>query len=121
MIKALKFISIPVRDQQAALEFYTQKLGLTVFTDQPFDDHQRWIELTIPGAQTRVVLFTPQGHEDRVGSFVNGAFGADNIERTAEEFRAKGVEIVDGPKKTEWGSYVLIKDCEGNVLCISSN
>jgi Glyoxalase/Bleomycin resistance protein/Dioxygenase superfamily len=41
MIKAIKFVSIPVRDQDRALEFYTQALGLRVMTDQPFDDRQR--------------------------------------------------------------------------------
>ena len=34
MIKAMKFASIPVKDQQRALEFYTRKLGFHVMTDQ---------------------------------------------------------------------------------------
>jgi len=59
MIKNVDFVSIPVADQKRALAFYTEKLGFTVFTDQPFNDKQRWIELKIGGAQTRVVLFTP--------------------------------------------------------------
>ena len=59
MIKQVKFISIPVRDQNRALDFYTDKLGFTIITDQPFDGKQRWIELRIPKAETRVVLFTP--------------------------------------------------------------
>ena len=36
MIKQLKFASIPVRDQARALDFYTEKLGFTIITDQPF-------------------------------------------------------------------------------------
>jgi catechol 2,3-dioxygenase-like lactoylglutathione lyase family enzyme len=65
MIKAIKFASVPVRDQDRALEFYTQALGLKVVTDQPFNDRQRWIELAIPRAETKLVLFTPHGQEDR--------------------------------------------------------
>jgi catechol 2,3-dioxygenase-like lactoylglutathione lyase family enzyme len=38
MIKQIKFVSIPVRDQNRALDFYTGKLGFTIITDQPFDD-----------------------------------------------------------------------------------
>ena len=34
MIKRIKFIGIPVADQDRALEFYTQKLGFRVLTDQ---------------------------------------------------------------------------------------
>ena len=63
MIKGVKFVSIPVRDQDRALEFYTKKLGMRVITDSPFDDTQRWIELGIPRADTKVVLFTASGQE----------------------------------------------------------
>jgi catechol 2,3-dioxygenase-like lactoylglutathione lyase family enzyme len=59
MIKGVKFVSIPVRDQARAVTFYTEKLGFSIMTDQPFDEKQRWIELGIPGADTKVVLFTP--------------------------------------------------------------
>ena len=58
MIKQIKFVSVPVADQNRALDFYTEKLGFTIITDQPFDEKQRWIELRIPKAETRVVLFT---------------------------------------------------------------
>ena len=61
MIKQIKFVSIPSRDQNRALDFYTDKLGFTIITDQPFDEKQRWIELRIPKAETRVVLFTAGG------------------------------------------------------------
>ncbi len=63
MIKQIKFVSIPVADQNRALDFYTDKLGFTIITDQPFDEKQRWIELRIPKAETRVVLFTAEGDE----------------------------------------------------------
>src|ERR1051325_7845765 len=53
MLKQIKFVSIPVRDQNRALNFYTDKLGFTIITDQPFDEKQRWIELRIPKAETR--------------------------------------------------------------------
>ena len=50
MIKQIKFVSIPVAEQNRALDFYTEKLGFTIITDQPFDEKQRWIELRIPKA-----------------------------------------------------------------------
>jgi catechol 2,3-dioxygenase-like lactoylglutathione lyase family enzyme len=57
MIRGIKFASVPVSDQDRALAFYTEKLGFRLVTDQPFNDSQRWIELAIPGADTRLVLF----------------------------------------------------------------
>ena len=74
MIKAIKFVSVPVADQDRSLKFFTDKLGFAVATDQPFEGKQRWIELRIPGAETRLVLFTPDGHEDRIGGFTNRPF-----------------------------------------------
>jgi predicted enzyme related to lactoylglutathione lyase len=120
MIKCVKFISIPVRDQQRALEFYTEKLGFTIFTDQPFNEKQRWIELGIPGAQTRVVLFTAPGQEDRVGTMLNAAWSVDNIDRTYEELTAKGIEFMGPPQRSDWGSFLLMKDPDGNVICLST-
>src|SRR5690242_402784 len=61
MIKRIKFVGVPVKDQDRALEFWTKRIGLQIATDQPMGDGQRWIELKIPGAQTGLVLFTPPG------------------------------------------------------------
>ncbi|HEY3935065.1 MAG TPA: VOC family protein [Gemmatimonadales bacterium] len=44
MITQVKFVGIPVADQERALAFYTGKLGFAVTTDQPMGN-QRWIEL----------------------------------------------------------------------------
>src|SRR4051795_2195895 len=79
MIKNVDFVSIPVADQKRALAFYTEKLGFTVFTDQPFNETQRWIELKIGGAQTKVVLFTTPGHEQQVGAFQGITLNCDDV------------------------------------------
>lgn len=120
MIKGIKFASVPVRDQDRALEFYTQKLGFKIVTDQPFDDHQRWIELAIPKAETRLVLFTPTGHEDRIGGFSNVTFVADDVEATWQVLRSRGVEFVQEPQRADWGTAAIFKDGDGNQFVLSS-
>jgi len=122
MIKQVKFVGIPVKDQDRALAFYRDKLGFKVATDQPMGPGpgQRWIELRVGGAETRVVLFTPEGHEERVGSFFNGSFEADNVQKTYEELKAKGVEFTQEPKTEPWGTAALFKDSEGNQFVLSS-
>ena len=119
MFKKIKFLGIPVANQDRALDFYTGKLGFSILTDQEFSEKQRWIELKVPGAETGVVLFTPDGQEDRIGSFVNTAFETDSVEKTYKELRERGVEFLSPPKKEEWGSFALMKDSEGNTICIS--
>ena len=114
MIKGIKFASIPVADQDRALEFYTQKLGFRVLTDQPFNDEQRWIELSIPGAETSVVLFTADEHKDRIGTFGNLSFWSADVGRTYQELKAKGVEFSKPPTEEFWGWNALFKDDSGN-------
>lgn len=120
MITHLKFASIPVSDQERALAFYTQKLGFKVVTDQQFDDKQRWIELRIGSSETRIVLFTPEGHEDRIGGFFNGSLACDDVDATYRQLKQRGVEFLSEPKKEPWGTYVIMKDPDGNQFVVGS-
>ncbi|MGE5487936.1 MAG: VOC family protein [bacterium] len=120
MIKRIKFLGIPVRDQDRALSFYTEKLGFRVITDQKFSEKQRWIELAIPGAQTGISLFTPEGQEDRVGTFVNTSWEVDDVEATYQELLGKGVEFAGPPQVQPWGTFVIMKDSEGNQIVLAS-
>ncbi|PYX93964.1 MAG: glyoxalase [Acidobacteria bacterium] len=112
MIKAVKFVSIPVRDQDQAVSFYTEKLG--------FDNKQRWIELRIPGSETKVVLFTPPGHEDRIGSFCNVTFMTDDIDRTYQELKDRGVVFTAPPTKQPWGQFAKFRDVDGYQFVLST-
>lgn len=69
MIRGVKIVSIPVSDQDRALEFYTDKLGFKVATDQPMGDGKRWIEAHHPGRRHQPVFIHAARHEDRVGGF----------------------------------------------------
>jgi predicted enzyme related to lactoylglutathione lyase len=120
MIKRIKFLGIPVRDQDRALSFYTEKLGFRVLTDQQFSETQRWIELSIPGAETGIVLFTPDGQQDRIGTFVNTSWEVDNIDKTYAELQGKGVEFAGPPEKQPWGTFLKMKDSEGNQIVLAS-
>jgi predicted enzyme related to lactoylglutathione lyase len=121
MITHLKFVSIPVRDQQRALKFYTEQLGFELATDQPFNDKQRWIELRIANSATRFVLFTPEGQEDRIGTFFNGSLACDDVEATQRQLAKRGVEFLGEPQRQQWGTFAKFKDSEGNQFVLSSN
>ena len=121
MIKQIKFVSIPVRDQNRALDFYTEKLGFTIITDKPFDGKQRWIELRIPKAQTRVVLFTTDADAKRIGTFMNLSFATDNVTKSYDELKARGVKFDGPPQKQPWGTFAIFKDSEGNSFVLSTS
>jgi catechol 2,3-dioxygenase-like lactoylglutathione lyase family enzyme len=118
MIKAMKFVSVPVRDQQRALDFYTQVLGFRVVTDQPFSDEQRWIELGVGRSGTGITLFTPPGHESRIGTFTGISLLADDVEATYRELSAKGVVFLKEPQKADWGTSAIFADPDGNQFVL---
>jgi catechol 2,3-dioxygenase-like lactoylglutathione lyase family enzyme len=120
MIRGIKIVSIPVRNQDVSLKFYTEQVGFQVATDQPFDGSQRCIELLIPGADTRLALFTPPGHESRVGGFQPVTFWCDDVFATAELLKSKGVELAAEPRKEVWGTMAILKDPDGNQFVFSS-
>ncbi|MBV8517831.1 MAG: VOC family protein [Acidobacteria bacterium] len=118
MITQIKFVSVAVDDQDRALAFYTEKLGFKVASDQPFNDTMRWIELKIPGADTKLVLFSPPG--TKPGGFQNIVFQSDNVQKTYDELKGRGVEFTQAPKTERWGTSAMFRDSEGNVFLISS-
>ena len=112
MLKRIKFVTLPVKDQGRALEFWTTKVGFKVFTDQTMGD-MRWIELRIPGAETMLVLHKDADHVPGADPFVS--FVADDVKATYDELRGRGVEFTQPPKKEHWGEFAVFKDSEGNL------
>lgn len=120
MITNVKFVSVPTKDQDRALEFWTNVVGFTVFTDQPFDDRQRWIELRIGSSETRFVLFKFDAQGLQPGMMFNGALACSNVEKTYEELVGRGVEFVTPPQKQPWGTFAVFKDLDDNQFVLSS-
>jgi len=120
MIRGIKFVGIPVRDQEISLKFYTESLGFKVATDQQFGEGQRWIELLIPGADSGLALFTTKGHEDRIGQFQSISFWCDDVFATAKILRSKGVQFAAEPKAESWGTSSIFQDPDGNQFVLGS-
>src|ERR1700721_2671854 len=121
MIRAIDIVTIPVRDQDTALKFYAEKLGFKIATNQDFGDgKQRWIELLIPGAESRIALFSPEGFENRIGGFQPVTFRCDDVFATAEALKSRGVKLAAEPEKEVWGTMAKFKDPDGNVFVFSS-
>jgi catechol 2,3-dioxygenase-like lactoylglutathione lyase family enzyme len=120
MIRGIKIVSIPVKDQDASLKFYTERMGFKIATDQAMGPGQRWIELLIPGSNVNLALFTPEGHENRIGGFQPVTFWCDDVFATAEALKAKGVQLAAEPKKEVWGTMAKFEDPDGNQFVFSS-
>jgi catechol 2,3-dioxygenase-like lactoylglutathione lyase family enzyme len=81
-----------VADQDAALAFYTQKLGFEVRSDMRFgeNDEMRWLEVAPPGSTARLALNPPMS-----GAPGGGSIGVETPDAHAEHERLKAIEDVD--------------------------
>jgi lactoylglutathione lyase len=119
-ITRVSTVGVYVSDQQAALDFYKNKLGFEVRQDMPMGgpDGPRWIEVVPPGAETGIVLSTPEGmggHADRIGTFTNIILTADDVQQTYEELAGRGVRFTEQPAAQPWGMMqAIFVDQDGN-------
>jgi catechol 2,3-dioxygenase-like lactoylglutathione lyase family enzyme len=56
MIKDVPLTGVFVNDQEAALDFYTNKLGLEKIQDQPYGEGTRWITVSPAGSGIMISL-----------------------------------------------------------------
>jgi predicted enzyme related to lactoylglutathione lyase len=109
--------TIYVDDQDRAKAFYTETLGFELVLDMPMGEpgDARWIEVRPPGAQTNVVLFQAAEGFPKPGGMNPALFETDDIKATADDLRAKGVELPTEPEFAAWGKWwATFKDSEGN-------
>ncbi len=127
MITHASTITVYVRDQDRALEFYVGKLGFEKRRDDPMGPGgPRWIEVAPRGAQTALVLYAPteampgaDSYEralSSIGTFAPFVLNVDDMEKTHRELSARGVEFDDPPRKEPYGWWAAIRDADGNVI-----
>jgi predicted enzyme related to lactoylglutathione lyase len=105
----LELVSIPVSDQNRALEFY-EFIGFSKVKDNLFGEGMRWLELTI-GGETNIVLVN-WFPEMPAGSIHGLIIHVDDIESRHQELSEK---ISLAPIfNTPWGKFANFKDPDGN-------
>jgi lactoylglutathione lyase len=122
MLKFIKFAELPVTDQDRALRFYTGSVGIKVTQDAPYVEGWRWIELEIPGADTRI-LFTKRQNESKQDA-PRLVLIADDVDATYRELSEKGVHFTKPPTKAPWNpseKFAQFRDSEGNGIVIGSS
>ena len=121
MITRVKHVGVFMSDQARALDFYANKLGFEVLTDEDWGGGKRWIEVAPPGAETRLSLFTPEGMEGQIGSFSRIVFHCDDVRATYEELRGRGVTFTQEPTELAWGTFASFVDPDGNSFALTSS
>ncbi len=125
MITKLTLVTILVPNQEEALQWFTETLGLKKIQDASFGPGARWLVVAPPGQNDfGIVLQTPlpalHGEEraremmQQVGKGTTWVFRADNLQQTYEELSTKGVKFINPPTKQPWGNQAIFVDPYGN-------
>jgi predicted enzyme related to lactoylglutathione lyase len=117
VIAGVAKVVVPVSDQGQAKEFWTTQAGFELVEDR-FYGRDRWIEVASPDGGTVLVLGPqPSGYSgrDTPGERPDSPvfFLCEDIERTYEELRERGVEFPVPPVETECGHWALFADQDG--------
>ena len=122
MIKDVPLTGIFVNDQQAALEFYTDKLGLEKIQDEPYGEGTRWITVSPVGA--RIMISLEKAERDYEKVLVGKSEGrpvlvlsTDDIHATYERLRERGVHFLEEPVRYPWGGIgARFLDQDGSLI-----
>jgi predicted enzyme related to lactoylglutathione lyase len=130
MLKQLTTVQVWVHDQDEALAFYTEKLGLELREDVtvPEMGNFRWLSVGVPGQDdVAIVLMAipgPPVFEEETRAQIHallakGAsgglfFATDDIRGTYEELKSRGVEFTQEPTEQPYGIDAGMRDPSGN-------
>ena len=119
-----------VHDQDEALAFYTQKLGMEVRADVTLPEMGdfRWLSVSPPGQEDiAIVLMAIPGEPvmdaataDEVRALMAKGFAGtvflttDDCRASYEELRSRGVEFSEGPEERPYGVDAGFRDPSGN-------
>ena len=119
-----------VHDQEEALAFYTQKLGMEVRADVTLPElgDFRWVTVAPPGQdEVSIVLMAipgppvmdPDTAEQVKDLMAKGFAGAvflttDDCQASYEELKSRGVEFTEAPEERPYGIDAGFRDPSGN-------
>jgi catechol 2,3-dioxygenase-like lactoylglutathione lyase family enzyme len=139
MITKLSHCLLYVLDQDAAKEFYTQKLGFGLHTDvvmggdfEGAGQGFRWLTVSPPDQpDVEIVLANPaMGRHDEATAkeirtlVAKGALGGvvwetDDCQKTFEELSARGVVFTAEPTQRPYGIEAVFRDDSGNWFSLT--
>jgi catechol 2,3-dioxygenase-like lactoylglutathione lyase family enzyme len=127
MINGISIVSVWVLDQDAARDFYVDKLGFTATNDIPMENGFRWLTVRPPGSDGQeLVLMDPMnsmldeetGQQVRAlvakGALSPGVMATTDCKGDFDALAARGVEFPQEPADRPYGVEAIMRDDSGN-------
>lgn len=126
MTQSIGQVAVLVRDYDAAIEFYVDRLGFTLVEDTPIEaQSKRWVVVAPPGSPgspgSRLLLARAVDEEQasRIGNQTGGRvflfLYTDDFWRDFCAYRSKGVVFVRPPREESYGTVAVFQDLYGNM------
>ena len=113
-------VVVPVSDQDRAIEFYVDTLGLEKRADVPFGDGNRWVEVAPAGADTTIAIVPPPPGKPTGNVETGIGLHTRDIDAYHADLKGSGVDV--DPEVSRMGDPVpplfWFRDPEGNVLMV---
>lgn len=130
MITNVSLVTLYVTDQDAARDFYVDKLGFVAHTDVSMGDGFRWVTIIHsdhPELEITLMVPGPPLDEDMAGAvhraLDNGSMGGFGLattdcHKTYDDLTSKGVEFIQPPSDRPYGVEAVMRDNSGNWLVL---
>jgi catechol 2,3-dioxygenase-like lactoylglutathione lyase family enzyme len=129
MITRVTHASIYVRDIDEALQWYTDKLGFVLHSDNPMGENDRWVTITAPNQREfQFILQPPQwgtggsDAEERakmLGKLPGFVIETDDIAAQVADLESKGVKITMPVTDYPWAKQAVFEDLYGTSHVLS--
>ncbi len=112
-----------VRDYDAAIGFFVDKLGFELIEDSCIEARdKRWVVVAPKGGEGAKLLLAQavgEEQESRIGNQTGGRvflfLNTDDFWRDYELFRSRGIRFVREPKEEPYGTAAVFEDLYGNL------
>jgi catechol 2,3-dioxygenase-like lactoylglutathione lyase family enzyme len=117
----LEVVPVPVRDVDAAKDFYTRQVGFHLDHDVRPSETMRVVQMTPPGSACSVVIGQglPLGEP---GSVKGIQLVVEDLDALRSELAGRGVAISEvqqmGPEGTPGSRYCFFEDTDGNMWAV---
>jgi predicted enzyme related to lactoylglutathione lyase len=124
MIDALSFVSIVVNDQDAALDYYTYKLGFEKRGDRAFKGLPRFLTVAPKGQTEPEIVLVKTGASSikaSPGGHTGLVFRTDDCRTDYTTLKERGVKFIGEPMEMPFGVQALISDLDGNLFFLAES
>jgi lactoylglutathione lyase len=120
VIEGVSKVVIEVDDQARALTFWTETMGFELNQDMHYGE-ERWVEVRTPDTGLILVLNPRRDERPTAPDSLptsNVFFYCDDLARTYDELRLRGVEFPQPPVELSFGWWSLFQDQDGNRFAL---